>query len=99
MAETIKYNPEQLRTWAATMMNYANAYGDIIDKLKNKIEVQLPENWKGNAFEKMLASAQAMLAAFGSLDETLLSYAAVLTKAADNMETVDRHYETKIKGI
>ena len=98
MAESIKYNPETLRSKASEMRTYISSYAEAMDCISNLVNT-LPDVWSGEAMGKFVDTFQELISGFSNVDELLEQYASALEKSADNMEGADKQHEKNIRAI
>lgn len=94
----IQITPESIRSQANTVRKYKQNQEAVITKLR-RIVYTLNDSWKGEAQDAFVAKFQSMDSVYRKFSEVLEQYAALMDKAANEMQSTDQNIKSMIRNI
>ncbi len=96
--KTIQITPELLMEKAQEVRSLREDHDQIMAKLSSII-MNLNEQWRGEAQDAFVAKYESMQSTFRNFSEMLEDYAALMDKAARELQLTDQSIGDRISGM
>lgn len=94
----IQITPENIKDQANNVRKYKTEQENTMNRLR-KIVYSLSDSWRGDAQEAFVIKFQSMESVYKKFSSVLEQYAALMDKAANEMQATDHSIKSMIQNI